>query len=85
MLERVCRLSERQGGCIGIEACVIWQTTVCPEMAVMSETILGNLRFTIGTFELVLRSCLMSENNLQIRRHIGTMTLRPGTVMNADG
>jgi hypothetical protein len=59
--------------------------TCCLRVTAEPGNTLGNLKFAIETFELVLRSRLMWENNLQIRRHIGTMTMRPGTAIYADG
>lgn len=50
-----------------------------------SENTLSDPRFVIETFELVLRSRLTWQNQLQIQGRIGTLTMRPGAVIYADG
>ena len=57
----------------------------CLRGTTVPDSTLSATKFSIETFELVLRSRLVWENNLQIRRNIGTVTKRPGTEIHADG
>jgi hypothetical protein len=50
-----------------------------------SENVLSDPRFVIETLEFVLRSSLKWRDALQLQRHIGTTTRRPGTEIHADG
>jgi hypothetical protein len=59
--------------------------TLCLSGTTEAGNTLSDPKFIIETFELVLRSRLIWQNHLQIRRHIGTLTMRPGTEIDADG